>query len=139
MKRKIFQFEMKKCDFRMKSYFSCIELFDNDGFDNFLIIDENAFKEKHKNKDIIVLQYQGENDYKISRGEILVKEAKDDIILYHNAQTKRGSQGTPIILKDKLNVVIGIHLGYIRFSSKITKYGYFINDILKSNKFFCGH
>ena len=76
---------------------------------------------------------------KISRGEILVKEAKDDIILYHNAQTKRGSQGTPIILKDKLNVVIGIHLGYIRFSSKITKYGYFINDILKSNKFFCGH
>ena len=55
----------------------CIELFESDGIEDFLLIDEKLFKEDYINRDIVLLQYNfAEKIFNISKGTIKKKIKK---------------------------------------------------------------
>jgi len=87
----------------------CIEIFDTDNINKFFKIDENINNDKNslKNKDIFILQYpSGELSY--DSGTIL--DIKDDI-LSHSISTDKVSSGSPLIKRNNINLIIGIHVG----------------------------
>ena len=103
-------------------------------------------EEDYLNKEIVLLQYNG-NDriFNISKGVILKKDkfkekyyfVPEHICLLHNAETNEGAQGSPIILREKLNYIVGIHSGYMRCNKtkkKIFNFGLYINDIFMKMK-----
>ena len=89
--------------------YTCIEIFDTDNINKFFKIDENINNDKNslKNKDIFILQYpSGELSY--DSGTIL--DIKDDI-LSHSISTDKVSSGSPLIKRNNINLIIGIHVG----------------------------
>ena len=107
----------------------CIELFESDGIEDFLLIDEDLFKEDYINKDIVLLQYNGSDHiFNFSKGAIKGKDENGRLI--HSAETSFGAQGSPIILREKFNYLVGIHLGYESESThKKKKIGLYLHDI----------
>jgi len=102
--------------------YTCIEIFESDGINNFFKIEPYILSNQSKNckifkeNDIFVLQFLNENEISFSDGNII--EIKDNIIL-HGASTINGSSGSPIIKRDKNNnYIIGLHIG---FYGKTTK------------------
>ena len=64
--------------------------------------------EIYKNKEIFILQYPLGNELSFSSGIIL--EIEDNKII-HNSSTYKGSSGSPIILRNSHNSIIGLHFG----------------------------
>ena len=97
--------------------YTCIELNDNDGLSTFFQIDKQFLDNRGENclkKEIIILQYPLGQELSFSMGKIigLKKEGIDHDIIKHNASTKPGSSGSPIIRRSDLNNnIIGIHYG----------------------------
>ena len=97
--------------------FSCIELFDGDGIENFFIIDENFFKGKYDNEQIILFQYLNklyfEDDIYCSVGNI--KQTYGEIInsFTFSAEVHSYGMGAPIVLSKNSNYVIGIYTGKV--------------------------
>ena len=91
--------------------YTCIEIFDKDNIKDYFKIDENIMEysiELYKNKEIFILQYPKGNELSFSSGIIL--EIKDNKII-HNSSTYKGSSGSPIILRNSHNSIIGLHYG----------------------------
>ena len=96
--------------------YTCIQIFDNEPYNNYLIIDneinnDNAY-EKYKDDKFIIIQYIRNEDYpSVDDGEI--KKINNNKEIYYNIYTLPGSSGSPIInLSRNLNV-IGIHCGSV--------------------------
>ena len=100
--------------------YTCIEIFDEDGINNFFEIDNDVVTNKKNLKDqnIFVLQYNKNRELSISSGKILEVSNKEMI---HSAVTTFGSSGSPLIRRNRneLKYVVGIHFGTI----KSEKYG----------------
>lgn len=91
--------------------YSLIELFDDDGFNNFFKIDHDIIKNDpavFKNHDIFVLQYPNGNELSFSLGKVL---SIDDSKLRHNCPTDYGSSGSPVISRSSNASIIGLHFG----------------------------
>jgi hypothetical protein len=91
--------------------YTCIEILDSDNIKDYFKIDENIIEysiEKYKNKEIFILQYPKGNEISFSSGIIL--GIKDNKII-HNSSTNKGSSGSPIILRNSDNSIIGLHYG----------------------------
>jgi len=89
--------------------YTCIEIFDTDKINKFFKIDENIINNKDslKNKEIFILQYpSGE----LSHNSGTILDIENDIIS-HNAPTDKDSSGSPLIKRNNINLIIGIHIG----------------------------
>ena len=117
--------------------YTCIELLESDNIKDYFKIDPNLFsnnKKYLKNSEIFLLQYPQGNELSFSYGKILA--VKDDRIL-HSGSTEKGSSGSPIIKRDNIKYIIGLHYGG---SKKGNKYSYniatdfdsILNDINKT-------
>ena len=95
--------------------YTCVEIFDEDGINNFFEIDINDFKNKKllKNQEIFILQYNNNRLLAFSSGKILYI---GDNKIIHSCVTVDGSSGSPLIRRNRnqLNFVVGIHVGTIR-------------------------
>ena len=89
--------------------YTCIEIFDTDNIKTFFCIDNSFFSNKNTliNKEIFILQYPN-GILSFSFGQIT--GIKNDIIT-HNANTKEGSSGSPLIKRYNNNLILGIHIG----------------------------
>ena len=107
-KRKVFTGDEIELDY------TCIELFESDGIDNFLEIDPIIYdysNESIKNVNIFVLHYF-ENEISFSYGKIIgIDICKNKI--EHNASTLPGSSGSPIIRRSIISnkYVFALHIG----------------------------
>ena len=124
--------------------YTCIELFETDGIKNYFKIDPILFTNKKKyieNTDIFVLQYPEGNELSFSYGKIRLTKYNN---IVHNASTKEGSSGSPIIRRCKENYIIGLHYGGMKKKENIN-YSYnlasifdsILNDINKPNEINC--
>ena len=102
--------------------YSCIEIFESDGINNFFKIDPLIIDNQSRNSeifkkiDIFTLQFFNEKEIYFSDGNIM--NIKDHEI-YHRASTEVGSSGAPIIKRgqnndNKKNYIIGLHKGSIK-------------------------
>ena len=115
----------------VKLDYTCIEIFDNEDYNNFFEIDDNINCQNHNvqygNKLGVVYQFPDNQD--ISCGEGLIegiKNANNTNIIIHKITTDFGSSGSPIVLSDNLKV-IGIHC---RRKNKDTNRGIYFKNIL---------
>ena len=76
--------------------YSCIEIFKEDGINDFFNIDTDVFNNKNllKGEEIFLLQYNKKGDLCFSCGKILSFE-NDEI--YHSASNSKGASGSPLI------------------------------------------
>jgi len=85
---------------------------DEDDINEFLVIDENIFKDKseltYKNENIFILHYQYGKEAKVSNGNGI--EIISEYNIKHKCNTDYCSSGAPI-LSDVTEQVIGIHKG----------------------------
>ena len=90
--------------------YTCIELYKSDNIKDYFEIDPILFKNKKSinNSDIFILQYPEGNELSFSYGKIISLE---DNNIKHNASTKEGSSGSPIIRRSEQNYIIGLHYG----------------------------
>ena len=94
--------------------YTCIEIFDNENFKDYFIIDpdincNNPFKE-YKDDLIVIMQYPKNKGLSVAEGNI--KEFKNDNTnIIHSVSTDSGSSGSPIILSTRNLNIIGIHQG----------------------------
>ena len=119
--------------------YTCIELFDEDGFTNFFEIDEDVVEKKKllKNQEIFILQYCMSKSISLSNGKILFigdnKKIPDNKMI-HSAVTDKGSSGSPLIRRSRteLNFVVGIHFGTIKehkYGNLATSFDNILEDI----------
>ena len=96
--------------------YTCIQIFDYEPYNNYLIIDnkinnENAYEE-YKYDSFVIIQYTGNKDSP-SFGDGGIKKINNNEEIYHTIPTLPGSSGSPILnLSRNLNV-IGIHCGSV--------------------------
>ena len=90
--------------------YTCIEIFQSDGLKDYFKIDPILFNNKKylEDSDIFILQYPEGNELCFSYGKVL--SLKNNNII-HNASTKEGSSGSPIIRRSEDNYIIGLHYG----------------------------
>jgi len=88
--------------------YTCIEIFDSDGFHNFFKIDPRIFgnKELLKNEEIFILQFPLGGELSFSSGRI---KYIHEHYLIHFASTSEGSSGSPIISRNDKNLLLGLH------------------------------
>ena len=77
--------------------YTCIEIFDNDDFDNYFIIDseincDNPYEE-YKDDKLLIMQCPGKEDVSIAEGNII--EIKNNMKIIHSVSTEPGSSGSP--------------------------------------------
>ena len=92
--------------------YTCVEIFEEDGINNFFEIDEDVINNKMllKDQEIFILQYCQNSSIGFSSGKIL--HITDNKIL-HSAVTENGSSGSPLIRRRRTEIkfVVGIHFG----------------------------
>ena len=114
-------------------YYTCIEIFKSDGIKKYFKIEPKLYKTTNneflKDKDIFALQYTNGNDMSFSYGKI---KALTNNKLIHSASTDKDSSGSPIILRNKENNLIGITKDN-NFAIKINS----ILEYLKPNEIIC--
>ena len=92
--------------------FTCIEIFENEKYNNYFEIDDNINTdnpdEQYKDKEILMVQYP---NLEASFGNGKVNSIKNNYQIFHSIPTKGGSSGSPIILKSGTLKIIGIHCG----------------------------
>ena len=115
--------------------YTCIEILEEDGFNNYFKIDKNINNnnpyEEYKYDEFVMIQYPGGDDVSFAEGYI--NQIKDKNILY-TMNTEYGSSGSPLILDTRNLKIIGIH--YSRTSNdndekKAIFMKYIIQDIEK--------
>ena len=99
----------RRCFTNEKLDYTCIEIFDSDGIEEFFLIDKLVFTGKKflLKDEIFILQYPDGGDLSFSPGKILLVKDK---ILHHSASTENGSSGSPIIRRYTKDI-IGLHFG----------------------------
>ena len=114
--------------------YTCIEIFDNENFKNYFIIDpnincNNPFKE-YKDDLITIMQYPKNKGLSVAEGNI--KEFKNDNTnIIHSVSTDSGSSGSPIILSTRNLNIIGIHQGQSKTYNRGVYFKYVLEDIEK--------
>ena len=111
--------------------YTCIEIFDNEDYNNFFEIDDNINCQNHNvqygNKLGVVYQFPDNQDISCGEGFIEgIKKVNDNNIIIHKITTDKGASGSPIVLSDNLKV-IGIHC---RRKNKDTNRGIYFKNIL---------
>ena len=101
-----------KCT-NVKLDYTCIEILDNEDYNNFFEIDDNINCQnpnvQYGNKLGVVYQFPNEKDLSCGEGLIEgIKNANNTNIIIHKITTDFGSSGSPIFLSDNLKV-IGIY------------------------------
>ena len=92
--------------------YTCIELLENDGIFQKLQsvslfkMSKNYSDENTKNSEIFVLQYPKGEELSFSLGQV---SSIYNSLIKHSASTEGGSSGSPIISRQNINNVIGIH------------------------------
>ena len=96
--------------------YTCIEIFSTDIINNsnFFRIDKAIFNNKNDllGTEILILQYPRSKELSFAKGEILNIEIEgNEERILHNASTKYGSSGSPLIKRYNNNLILGIHFG----------------------------
>ena len=90
--------------------YTCIEILEEDGFNNYFKIDKNINNnnpyEEYKYDEFVMIQYPGGDDVSFAEGYI--NDIKNENILY-TMNTEFGSSGSPLILDTRNLKIIGIH------------------------------
>ena len=111
--------------------FTCIEIFENEKYNNYFEIDDNINTdnpdEQYKDKEILMVQYP---NLEASFGNGKVNSIKNNYQIFHSIPTKGGSSGSPIILKSGTLKIIGIHCGKAN-KDKILNRGSYMKVILE--------
>ena len=137
-KKKIKISENRRVYTNKKLDYTCIELFESDGFKNFFEIDPILFNDNInlKDSDIFILHYPQGKVLCFSYGKVK-SNIKSKII--HSASTKKGSSGSPIIRRSENIYLIGLHFGYKKNKHKFelsfnlgTRFDFILNDINKN-------
>lgn len=114
-----------------KLNYSCIEIFDEENFENFFEIDSNIFsnnpEEEYEKEEINIVQFPKGKEIEILNGSI---KQINNFEIIHNIKSIRNSCGTPIILNNRNYSIIGIHLGRLK-DDKGTYFKYILEDIEK--------
>ena len=115
----------------VKLDYTCIEIFDNEDYNNYFEIDDNINCQnpniQYGNKLGAIYQFPNEKDLSCGEGLIEgIKNANNTNIIIHKITTDFGSSGSPIFLSDNLKV-IGIHC---RRKDKDTNIGIYFKNIL---------
>ena len=116
--------------------YTCIEIFEEDGFNNYFKIDKNINNnnpyEEYKYDEFVMIQYPGGDDVSFAEGYI--NDIIDKNILY-TMNTEGGSSGSPLILDTRNLKIIGIHYSRTNNDEKKAIFmKYIINDIEKQLK-----
>ena len=113
--------------------YTCIQIFDNENYNNFFEIDDNINcqnpDEEYGNKKGVILQFPNERGLSCADGNIEGFEndnKNNNNQIIHRIATDVGSSGSPIVLSDNLKV-IGIHNGRI---DRDTNRGVYFRNIL---------
>ena len=113
--------------------YTCIEIFDEDGINNFLEIDDDVLKNKKllKDQEIFILQYCQSSSIGLSSGKILYIS---DNKMIHSSVTVNGSSGSPLIRRRRtdLKFVVGIHFGTInehKYGNLATPFDNILEDL----------
>ena len=112
--------------------YTCIELLESDGIENFFDIEPQVYskdKISFLNNDIFVLQYPNGRNISFSYGKI--KSFEDDYFK-HDASTEGGSSGSPIVRKTNVKNIIGIHHSTLRENGKKINQGTLFDLILNN-------
>ena len=92
--------------------YTCIEIFENDNFNNYFEIDDNIDSdnpnEQYKDKEILMVQFP---NLEASFANGKVNSIKNNYQILHSISTEGGSSGSPIILISDNLKIIGIHCG----------------------------
>ena len=93
--------------------FTCIEIFENENYNNYFEIDDNIGTDnpdgKYKNQEIMMVQYPNLGKASFDKGK--VNSIKNNYQIFHSISTEGGSSGSPIILMSDSLKIIGIHCG----------------------------
>ena len=113
--------------------YTCIEIFDNENFDNYFTIDpdincDNPF-EQYKDDSIVIMQCPGDQDVSVAEGKI--EEIKNNKNIIHSISTDNDSSGSPIILSNRNLNIIGIHQGNINQKNKGVYFKIVLEDLEK--------
>ena len=116
--------------------YTCIEILEEDGFNNYFKIDKNINNnnpyEEYKYDEFVMIQYPGGDDVSFAEGYI--NDIIDKNILY-TMNTEGGSSGSPLILDTRNLKIIGIHYSRTNNDEKKAIFmKYIINDIEKQLK-----
>ena len=100
--------------------YTCVQIFEKDGIQDYFKIDPNIKNDYNnqilKDMEIFILQYPEGENFSFSNGTVI---SYYDIKIRHNASTKRGSSGSPIIKRCINNYIIGIHCSGFNKTMKI--------------------
>ena len=106
--------------------YTCIEIFENDSFNNYFEIDGNIDTdnpdEQYKNQEIIMVQYPNLEEASFEKGK--VNSIKNNYQIFHSISTKGGSSGSPIILISDNLKIIGIHCGKLKKDKNLNRGNY---------------
>ena len=118
--------------------YSCIEILDDDGIDDYYQLDDIILKKDYSNdlylnnmkSHIIIFAIMKNKRRGHSIG--LIKN-KEDHLFAHNCNTYPGCSGGAIVNKNN-NCIIGLHRGEIENSKKVKNCGIFIKNIIDNIK-----
>ena len=118
--------------------YSCIEILDDDGIDDYYQLDDIILKKDYSNdlylnkmkNHIIIFAIMKNKRRGHSIG--LIKN-KNDYLFTHNCNTYPGCSGGAIVNKNN-NCIIGLHRGEIKKLKKVTNCGIFIKNIIDDVK-----
>ena len=111
--------------------YTCIELLDTDNiFDSSNIqLFQTFYNYESISKEIAILHYPKGEDLSFSLGQIIKYDNNLPYFL-HTASTEKGSSGAPIINRNQINKIIGIHFGGTK--NRKANMAYPIGEILKN-------
>ena len=110
-RKKIEITDNRKCFTNEELDYTCIEIFDEDEIEDFFDVENKEYKDINEhflNEDIAIIQYPKGGPLKINAGHL--KEINENMIK-HTVSTDYGSSGSPIILYERNNEILGIHRG----------------------------
>ena len=113
--------------------YTCIEIFDNENFDNYFEIDpnincDNPF-EQYIDDSFAIMQSPGDEDVSVAKGKI--EEIKNNKNIIHSVSTNDGSSGSPIILSTENLNVIGTHQTNFNDNNKGVNFKIVLEDLEK--------
>ncbi len=113
-------------DYKIGLDYSCIEIFDSDGIEDFYEIFNDNFS--FENEILSVNGYENGEDLSINSIKSGYLKKIKNYKIYHSVDTGKGCSGSPIILTNRDFKIIGIHRNTIK--EKKINLGSQIKDIL---------
>ena len=106
--------------------FTCIEIFENENYNNYFEIDGNIDtdnpNEQYKDQEIMMVQFPKLEKVSFANGK--VNSIENNYKIFHSIPTERGSSGSPIILKSGTLKIIGIHCGSLKKDKNLNRGNY---------------